>query len=114
MVRPHDEPVCWTLDRPSPTVGAHQAAKLAIAPDGVPEEQILRQQWHTNGHRQGDSPPVNVRHAYLSDAELLILQSFPEDWYLFGTRMQRAFQVGNAVPPKLAEIVGKSIIQACS
>lgn len=113
VVRPHDEPVCWSLDRPSPTVGAHQAAKLALAPDGVPPEQLERQQWHTKGKRQSDLPPVDVKHAYLSDAELLQLQTFPNGWYLYGTRMQRAFQIGNAVPPKLAEAVGKAILKKC-
>lgn len=113
VVRPHAEPVSWSLDRPSPTVGAHQAAKLAIAPDGVPPEQLARQQWHTKGHRQRDLPPVDVNHAYLSDPELLTLQTFPDDWYLFGTRMQRAFQIGNAVPPKLAEAVGRAILRIC-
>jgi DNA (cytosine-5)-methyltransferase 1 len=112
VVRPHDEPVYWTLDRPSPTVGAHQAAKLCVAPEGVPPEQLARQQWHTKGHRQKDLPPVNVKHAYLSDTELLALQTFPTDWYLYGTRMQRAFQIGNAVPPRLAEAVGRAIIAA--
>ena len=113
VVRPHAEPVCWSLDRPSPTVGAHQAAKLAIAPDGVPDEQLARQQWHTKGRRQRDLPPVDVKHAYLSDSELLALQTFPSNWYLYGTRMQRAFQIGNAVPPRLAEAVGRAIIRAC-
>lgn len=105
VVRPHDEPVTWDLRRPSPTIGAHQGAKLAIAPFGVPEEQLLRQQWHTLGKRQGDTPPVAVTHTYLSDQDLLTLQSFPSDWYIGGTRMERAFQIGNAVPPRLAAAV---------
>lgn len=112
VVRPHAEPVTWTLDRPSPTVGAHQAAKLAIAPLGVPEEQLARQQWHVKGKRQGDLPPVPVKHEYLSDSELLRLQTFPENWYLFGTRMQRAFQIGNAVPVNLARAVGAEVLAA--
>lgn len=112
VVRPHDEPVTWDLGRPSPTIGAHQAAKLAFAPKGVPPEQIFRQQWHTKGRRQGDTPPVFVEHEYLSDRELLMIQSFPAYWYLHGTRMERAFQIGNAVPPRLAEVVGKSILRA--
>jgi DNA (cytosine-5)-methyltransferase 1 len=114
VVRPHAEPVTWTLDRPSPTVGAHQAAKLAIAPEGVPPEQLLRQQWHVKGKRQGDHPPVQVTHAYLTDAELLTLQTFPAGWYLFGTRMERAFQIGNAVPAVLAKAVGCAILRASS
>ncbi len=113
VVRPHDEPVTWSLNRPSPTVGAHQAAKLAIAPLGVPDAQLARQQWHTKGCRQKDLPPVFVEHSMLSDAELLELQTFPRSWYLYGTRMERAFQIGNAVPPALAMAVGKSILDAC-
>lgn len=112
VVRPHDEPVTWSLDRVSPTIGAHQAAKLAIAPFGVPAAQLARQQWHTLGRRQGDTPPVFVEHEYLTDQELLILQTFPEHWYLHGTRMERAFQIGNAVPPVLAEAVGSAIMAA--
>jgi DNA (cytosine-5)-methyltransferase 1 len=114
VVRPHDEPVTWTLHRPAPTIGAHQAAKLAIAPFGVPEAQLSRQQWHVLGRRQGDSPPVPVEHAYLSDEELLVFQGFPRSWYLHGTRMQRAFQIGNAVPPLLARAVGEAIRSAIS
>lgn len=110
VVRPHDEPVTWDLHRPSPTIGAHQAAKLAFAPNGVPEEQIFRQQWHTKGRRQGDTPPVAIEHFYLSDEELLKLQTFPEWWYLHGTRMQRAFQIGNAVPPLLGKVIGEAIL----
>lgn len=112
VVRPHDEPVTWNLNRPSPTIGAHQGAKLAIAPFGVPDQQIFRQQWHTKGRRQGDTPPVFVEHAYLTDEELLTLQTFPRWWYLHGTRMQRAFQVGNAVPPLLGKVIGEAILTA--
>jgi DNA (cytosine-5)-methyltransferase 1 len=112
VVRPHDEPVTWTVNRPSPTIGAHQGAKLAIAPKGVPEEQLFRQQWHTKGRRQGDTPPVEVEHEYLTDHDLLRLQTFPDDWFLYGTRMERAFQIGNAVPPILAKAVGEAIAKA--
>lgn len=114
VVRPHDEPVTWTVNRPSPTIGAHQGAKLAIAPNGVPEEQLFRQQWHTKGRRQGDTPPVHVDHEYLTDHDLLRLQTFPDDWFVFGTRMERAFQIGNAVPPILAKVVGSAIVQSLS
>ena len=112
VVRPHDEPVTWTLNRPSPTIGAHQSAKLAFAPHGIPEAQKKRQQWATRGQKQGDTPPVAVEHQYLTDEELLVLQSFPRWWYLHGTRMQRAFQIGNAVPPLLAQKIGESVLNA--
>lgn len=110
VVRPHDEPVTWNFDRPSPTIGAHQGAKLAFTPNGIPEKQLFRQQWATKGRRQGDTPPVPVEHEYLSDEELLKLQTFPAWWYLHGTRMQRAFQIGNAVPPILGNVIGTAII----
>jgi DNA (cytosine-5)-methyltransferase 1 len=110
VVRPHDEPVTWTLHRVAPTIGSHQAAKLAIAPFGVPEEQLFRQQWHVLGRRQGDTPPVHVEHTYLSDEDLLKLQTFPEYWFVAGTRMERAFQIGNAVPPVLAEAIGRALL----
>ncbi len=110
VVRPHDEPVTWTLARPAPTIGAHQSAKLAIAPFGVPPEQLTRQQWHVLGRRQGDTKPVPVSHTYLSDADLLTLQTFPPYWFVQGTRMERAFQIGNAVPPLLAQRVGQAIL----
>lgn len=112
VVRPHDEPVTWSFDRPSPTIGAHQGAKLAFAPKGVPEKQLFRQQWATKGRKQGDTPPVPVEHQYLSDEELLKLQTFPAFWYLHGTRMQRAFQIGNAVPPILGKVIGEAILAA--
>ena len=114
VVRPHDEPVTWSLRRPSPTVGAHQAAKLALAPEGVPEEQLLRQQWHVAGKRQKDLPPVQVKYELLTDEELLELQTFPKGWYLHGTRMDRAFQIGNAVPPVLAREIGTSLMTLIS
>lgn len=112
VVRPHDEPVTWSLDRVSPTIGAHQGAKLAIAPYGVPDAQLARQQWHVLGRRQSDMPPVPVIHSMLTDEELLLLQTFPLDWYLHGTRMERAFQIGNAVPPLFAKAVGQAILAA--
>lgn len=105
VVRPHAEPVDWDLRRPSPTIGSHQGAKLAIAPYGVPDEQVFRQQWHTQGRRMSDTPPVDVEHTYLSDSDLLKLQSFPSSWHIAGTRMERAFQIGNAVPPALGRAV---------
>lgn len=112
VVRPHDEPVTWSFDRPSPTIGAHQGAKLAFAPEGIPDTQLYRQQWATKGRKQGDTPCVDVEHQYLTDEELLKLQTFPNWWYLHGTRMQRAFQIGNAVPPLLGKAIGKALLES--
>ena len=78
----------------------------------MPEDQLKRQQWHVLGRRQSDLPAVLVEHEYLSDEELLKLQTFPLGWYLYGTRMQRAFQIGNAVPPVLARAMGQALFMA--
>lgn len=109
VVRPHDEPVTWTLDQPAPTIGAHQAAKLAIAPNGVPDEQIRLQQWHTLGNRLGKGNQLDVTYEFLCDEALLALQTFPLDWAVSGTRMERVFQIGNAVPPLLGKAVATLI-----
>lgn len=39
-----------------------------------------------------------------------LLQTFPDDYFFSGTKVEVARQIGNAVPPKLAEAIGKSII----
>ena len=109
VVRPHAEPVTWSLDQPSPTIGSHQGAKLAIAPNGVPREQIELQQWHTKGKRLGKGNQLKVVYTFLSDKTLLALQSFPSDWAVCGTRMERSFQIGNAVPSILARHIGNAI-----
>lgn len=39
-----------------------------------------------------------------------LLQTFPADFMFTGTKVEIARQIGNAVPPKLAEIIGSSIM----
>lgn len=46
----------------------------------------------------------------ISLREGALLQTFPEDFKFVGTKVDVARQIGNAVPPVLAEIIGKSII----
>ena len=40
-----------------------------------------------------------------------LLQTFPEDFLFSGTKVEVASQIGNAVPPRLAEILGKQLIR---
>ena len=40
-----------------------------------------------------------------------LLQTFPKDFKFAGTKVDIARQIGNAVPPKLAEVVGKQILK---
>ncbi len=45
----------------------------------------------------------------LSTEELLRLQTFPSCWRIVGSYRQQGRQIGNATPPLLAEIIGRSI-----
>ena len=40
-----------------------------------------------------------------------LLQTFPKDFRFAGTKVDIARQIGNAIPPKLAEIVGRQILK---
>lgn len=46
----------------------------------------------------------------ISLCEGALLQTFPIDYVFAGTKVDIARQIGNAVPPKLARIIGESII----
>ncbi len=48
----------------------------------------------------------------LSVLESALIQTFPKDMVFAGSRSSQYTQVGNAVPPRLAEVVGASIASA--
>jgi DNA (cytosine-5)-methyltransferase 1 len=47
--------------------------------------------------------PLTVR-------ECARIQTFPDDFIFVGSRRDRAQQIGNAVPPRFAEVIGKSLL----
>lgn len=51
---------------------------------------------------------------YLSVAEAKRIQTFPDDYSITGSWTEAMRQLGNAVPVRLAEIVGKSVIDSLS
>ena len=53
--------------------------------------------------------PFHWSNRPLTTAEMLRLQSFPLGWRVEGVSRQRTRQVGNATPPLLAEVFGRSI-----
>jgi DNA (cytosine-5)-methyltransferase 1 len=55
--------------------------------------------------------PFHWKSRLLSVRELSRLQTFPDDYAISGSRLAAQRQVGNAVPPLLAEIVGRAIRQ---
>jgi DNA (cytosine-5)-methyltransferase 1 len=56
--------------------------------------------------------PFHWRNRILRIEEIKRLQTFPDDFALAGTIEQQWRQVGNAVPPVLAEAVGRAIADA--
>lgn len=63
------------------------------------------------GHRdrEGGEPQFGADAVRLTIEEALVLQSFPADYPLHGTKTSAFRQVGNAVPPLLAAAVIRSI-----
>jgi len=63
----------------------------------APAVMINARDWHwvTDGDKQSN----------LTTEELAALQGFPADWTWTGNKTQQARMIGNAVPPRLAEVV---------
>ena len=53
--------------------------------------------------------PFHWENRRLRVAELKRLMTFPDDFVVLGTRREQQLQLGNAVPPKLAEAVARSV-----
>ncbi len=66
--------------------------------------------WTIQARRSNNMGPFHWRSRILRISEVQRLQTFPDDFQLTGTIEQQWRQVGNAVPPLLAEQLGNSII----
>lgn len=84
----------FSVDEPSPTV---RGVNRPI-PKGYP------------GH-PGDTIPISSRLRTLTTKERSMIQTFPENWILSGTKTDLEQVIGNAVPCNLARFVGESIIE---
>ncbi len=86
---------------PSPALtGSDAKGTRAHAPD-----------WSIRGgpDRASDAAFLIAGIRRISLREGLILQGFPEDWPLQGTVEAKYRQIGNAVPPQLAEAAGRAV-----
>ncbi len=91
----------WRRDRPAPTVTTTEVkGTRAHAPA-----------WGMNGgpDRVSDAAFLVAGIRRIEVDEGLVLQGFPRDWPLQGTREDRYRQVGNAVPPELSRAVGSAV-----
>ena len=94
----------WIGDRPSPTVSTVEVFgstdKYRSPGDRPKMNRASDALWADTGRRQ------------LTIAECATLQAFPDDHPWQGNARSRYRQVGNAVPPPLAEVVGLALINA--
>jgi DNA (cytosine-5)-methyltransferase 1 len=68
-----------------------------------------RPAWTLPANPSQNSGPFHWKNRLLSAQEMGRLQSFPDSWQLSGNRAQQVRQLGNAVPPLLAEVMGRQI-----
>jgi DNA (cytosine-5)-methyltransferase 1 len=66
--------------------------------------------WTIPAQPAQNAGPFHWRNRQLRTSEMLRLQTFPSDIFVAGTRAERQRQIGNAVPPLLAEVIGRAII----
>ena len=64
--------------------------------------RYLHPDWHPTAKKKRVNRPITHQEAAL-------LQSFPESFLWCGSKIEIARQIGNAVPPVLAEAIGKAI-----
>lgn len=68
--------------------------------------------WTIQARRSNNMGPLHWRNRILRIEEVKRLQTFPDDWYLSGNVERQWRQVGNAVPPKLAEALGRRLAES--
>ena len=66
--------------------------------------------WTIPAQPAQNAGPFHWCNRQLRTSEMLRLQTFPRDIFVAGTRADRQRQIGNAVPPLLAEVIGRAII----
>jgi len=68
--------------------------------------------WTIQARRSNNMGPFHWRSRILRIEEVKRIQTFPDTWFLGGNVEQQWRQVGNAVPPLLAESLGKRIAES--
>lgn len=104
------------LDRPAKTLPASMGGNATPIIDqeeldhGSPAWVVEYHQHLLNGGRPLKAAPTRLRRITVEEAAAL--QSFPPDHRFLGPRVAQYRQIGNAVPPRLAEAVAGSVLAA--
>lgn len=106
LVPPGDNYLYFTEKRghPEPRFkwrGRYWSFLLKLSPD-MPS-------WTIQARRSNNMGPFHWRSRILRIEEIKRLQTFPDDFFLAGTTEQQWRQIGNAVPPRLAQAVGQMV-----
>ena len=88
-----DFDLSWPLDRPSPVIAGRDIATMPGA----------------NANRFNGSTKSRNDGIRVTVAEAAVLQSFPVGYPWQGTRTEQFQQIGNAIPPRLAEHVRRAV-----
>jgi DNA (cytosine-5)-methyltransferase 1 len=112
-----------------PEEGMNRFDLLRLAPELTPECWIRKRNGSTDlfGRLWWDKPSVTIRTEFfkpekgrylhpqqdrpITHREAARLQSFPDTFRFAGSKTSVARQIGNAVPPILAEAVAKSVLR---
>ena len=65
--------------------------------------------WTIQARRSNNMGPFHWQNRILRIPEIMRLQTFPDDWVVAGKVVDQWRQIGNAVPPLLAERLGQAI-----
>lgn len=97
------------LDQPAPTILASAGGNkthFIDELDAVPPYH--KHLWDGGKPRRGELDGARR----ISVLESALLQTFPADMVFAGSRSSQYTQIGNAVPPRLAEVIGASVARA--
>lgn len=102
------------LDAPAPTLPATMGGNRTPIIDQHEFEGRAAENWVVGYHRRlmaGRGPLLKVpkRMRRLTVQEAGALQTFPRDWQFVGPQSSRFRQIGNAVPPTLAQAVAEQL-----
>lgn len=99
-------------DAPAPTIPASAGGNNTPVVDPV---GVVAEYWrHLVGGGEPRSGEVEGSVRRLSARECARLQGFPDDFEFEGSDTSRFRQIGNAVPPAVAEALGGAVLEALS